>query len=572
MEFVKKSLKRVFNSISENYSKKQKIYYGESATELRNYFLNDQILDWFNKYGEEKGFKKDTEENSYVKFCMDRGNEFEDIIINEIKTYNFSFVNVKDSFSNFCKEGVEDTINYMKEGVQIIYQGFLWDEPMGIYGIPDLLIRSDIFHKLFENRPNIIAPTNKTFCWSYFVVDIKCSTIKIGKENRILNECGKKVYKSQIFIYNQILENLFFGDSDEFTQPIGFILAKRYIKNSEHRNGKEILGEIDFNKEKFGGEVEKALSWLRDLKLNGSNWDIYNPENKDLLPNMKNRRDYPWHNAKKLVADKQKELTRIWNVSYKIRNNLLVKNDINLIIPNENKNKIIKKMFNNQINIKPENNFDIIDLTNLIKKDTLNFYVDFEFINGYDLNYNLNNRIHLYMIGVGYINENEWNFKSFVPDVICNKDEKNIIRNWLTYMKNTAEKLNYKNYQVIHWTHAEPVLFNKLKNDLLLRGNINWVDLQPIFKKYCIVFDGMLDFSLKSVAKNMKKLNLIETSWDDNLSDGLGANMILIKGLKIKNNIQEIEGFNEIKKYNEIDCKVLFEILNLLSSFIKKNL
>ncbi len=562
MEIIKKSLKRVINIFGE--SKKRKISYGVSATELRNYFLNDPILDWLNLYGEEKGYQKDKEENSYSLYWMNRGNEYEDILIDDLKNKNFTFKNVKEDYTKFCHDGVEDTLDYMREGIEIIYQGFLLDEEKEIYGIPDLLIRCDTFHKLFNFDVPIIYPTNKDFSWTYFVVDIKCSTIKLNNDNKISNQLGKKVFKSQIYIYNSILEKLFFNNSSN--QPFGFLLARRVVKNNVVQDNN--ICAINFDEENIGDEVEQALSWIKEVREKGMNWDIDNPTRNELKPNMKNKRDYPWSNAKQIIANKQKELTRIWHVSSKIRDNCK-ENDLENHFTCDKKKLIISKMFKSDSDEEIENDYDTIDLSSILKKDTLNFYVDFEYINGSDLSFDKYPRTHLYLIGVGYF-DNNWKYKSFFPNQINDRDEKTVLHKWIQFMNETTKKLNYNKYQIIHWSKAEPSLYNKLKELFLLRTKLDWIDLQPILKKSCIVFDNMKNYSLKNVAKTMKNMGFIETNWEDNVVDGLGANMIIIKG--IKNQIGDINGFDDIIKYNEVDCKVMYEIIKFLSSFTKKNL
>lgn len=562
MEIIKKSLKRVINIFGE--SKKRKVSYGVSATELRNYFLNDPILDWLNLYGEEKGYQKDKEENSYSLYWMNRGNEYEDILIDDLKNKNFTFKNVKEDYPKFCHDGVEDTLDYMREGIEIIYQGFLLDEEKEIYGIPDLLIRCDTFHKLFNFDVPIIYPTNKDFSWTYFVVDIKCSTIKLNNDNKISNQLGKKVFKSQIYIYNSILEKLFFNNSS--IQPFGFLLARRVVKNNVVQDNN--ICAINFDEENIRNEVEQALSWIKEVREKGMNWDIDNPTRNELKPNMKNKRDYPWSNAKQIIANKQKELTRIWHVSSKIRDNCK-ENDLENHFTCDKKKLIISKMFKSDSDEEIENDYDTVDLSSILKKDTLNFYVDFEYINGSDLSFDKYPRTHLYLIGVGYF-DNNWKYKSFFPNQINDRDEKTVLHKWIQFMNETTKKLNYNKYQIIHWSKAEPSLYNKLKELFLLRTKLDWIDLQPILKKSCIVFDNMKNYSLKNVAKTMKNMGFIETNWEDGVVDGLGANMIIIKG--IKNQIGDINGFDDIIKYNEVDCKVMYEIIKFLSSFTKKNL
>lgn len=565
MESIKK-LFSIFPGGKQN--KKRKISYGISATKLRNYFINDPILDWLKLYGEQKGYKKDLSENSYFEFNMNRGNDFEKIIIESMKNQYFTFINVGENYSEFCQEGIDDTINHMKEGKHIIYQGYLADENLQIYGIPDLLIRSDVLAQLFDNIPPIIQPTSKDFSWSYFAVDIKCSTIKIGKTNKILS---KRPYKAQLFIYNQILDNLFFIESQtkSFSQPMAFILARRVCTTNGTFSGQKILGEINFNEELYGEEVDKALEWVTNVIECGSNWDIENPHRNELKPNMKNRNDYPWHQAKIEIAKKQKDLTQIWHVSSSIRNQVNTYGDeITEYFSDDNKKIIISKM----VDFNKNNDYSLLNLSKLNDKNLLNFYVDFEYINGCDLSFNHDTRTHLYMIGIGYIENNNWKYEVFIPESLTVRDEKLNIQKWLFFMKNTIKRLNYENYQCIHWTNAEPALFSKLKNEWKIRNIINWIDLQPILKNGHIVFDDMYNFSLKTVVRAMNKKGYIDTIWEDNIVDGLGANMVIIRGYQTKKKLTEYAGISDIIAYNEVDCKSMYQIYNFLSSVKKNNI
>ena len=539
---------------------------GISATKLRNYFIDDTILDWFNYHGLSKGFSRDESENSYFDFLLNRGNDFESMVLDKIKSKNNSFVDVKKSYDSFCQEGVDYTYSCMRDGIEIIYQGFLYDKDLKIYGIPDLLIRSDIVKDLFENNPEIVKPVNKDFCWSYYVVDIKFSTINLGKKNQILNDGNKRAYKAQIYVYNRILNNLFFGISDNFQQPIGYILSRR-IKKNGLENGLNKLCEINYNEEFYGDEVRKALEWVRDVKENGQDWDIYNPHRDELRPNMKNRNDFPWSSAKSKLATEQRDLTRIWHVTKRMRDS----GDVLGYFSDDEKRKIIKKMVDYNSDSSVENDFSGVDLTSIFRGDTLNFYVDFEFINGCDFSFNYETRTHLYMIGVGYEENGKWVYRNFMPDYLNNSCEKSVILSWLKFMREVVKKLGYKEYQVIHWTKAEPNLFRRLKELLRVRGELNFVDLQPIIKSSCIVYEGMNNFSLKTVAKSMKKAGLIETEWEDSIVDGLGANMMLIKGMRDNLRISDVD-MGEIKKYNEVDCRVMYEILGYLSKSMKKNM
>ncbi|MDP7082732.1 MAG: hypothetical protein QF372_05285, partial [Candidatus Poseidoniia archaeon] len=79
---------------------------------------------------------------------------------------------------------------------------------------------------------------------------------------------------------------------------------------------------------------------------------------------------------------------------------------------------------------------------------------------------------------------------------------------------------------------------------------------------------GAFGFGLKAIAKNLYKHGLIETSWDDGPVDGLGA----MVGAWYCNrqvagtgqSMRDMDYMQEIEAYNEVDCKVMWELVNYL--------
>jgi hypothetical protein len=93
-----------------------------------------------------------------------------------------------------------------------------------------------------------------------------------------------------------------------------------------------------------------------------------------------------------------------------------------------------------------------------------------------------------------------------------------------------------------------------------------------MFKKENIIVKGMYNFGLKSVGKAMSKHKMIETIWDENISNGLDSMVIAVeiyqKCKEQKININSVKEFQHIINYNEIDCKIMMDIL----LYIKKNI
>ena len=81
---------------------------------------------------------------------------------------------------------------------------------------------------------------------------------------------------------------------------------------------------------------------------------------------------------------------------------------------------------------------------------------------------------------------------------------------------------------------------------------------------------GSLTYSLKSIAKALYENKLISTIWDTSsvCANGLNA-MLLAYQIYNKNSTNPKDDFTmkEIEKYNEIDCKCLWEIITYLRNF-----
>ena len=75
----------------------------------------------------------------------------------------------------------------------------------------------------------------------------------------------------------------------------------------------------------------------------------------------------------------------------------------------------------------------------------------------------------------------------------------------------------------------------------------------------------------EQVANAMRANGLIETGWEDNQVDGLGAMVGAWRcdALARENGvpISEIDLMNEIIRYNEVDCRVMMEIVRYLRMY-----
>merc|ERR1711871_499778 len=86
---------------------------------------------------------------SFVDFLLTGGILFENKIFDKLKQkYNNNIVTIADSIEARNIEKFKDTINEMKKGNPLIYQGILHNKKNKTFGSADLLVRSDWLNKI----------------------------------------------------------------------------------------------------------------------------------------------------------------------------------------------------------------------------------------------------------------------------------------------------------------------------------------------------------------------------------------------------------------------------------------
>ena len=611
-----------------------------SATKISNYIKKDTILDYLDLLNNKnltlnqnlnvtkKRSNNDDHENikkrkTSFDYIMESGYNFENDIIKNIE-YNMKENN---EFNKLIK--IEETnimlncnltIKIIKENKHSIILGsILINKKNNTWGKPDLLVKGEWINKYIENEIESIEKDK------WYIIDIKSSTINlINKGEDISLKLLYSVYKSQIYIYTEAINELMKEHNIDNNVQYGFILGKKYKyilnKNIILKKPFECLAVIDFKKEFTNGvdwkkNISEALDWLKDLNTNWENYTL-NPINKDeLYPNMKNSYDKNWHNIKKKIAYVNKEITLLWNCGINNRNlawnnNIKRYDDPNLNTNilgflNSSKETIIDLMLKT---IHSNNNYVLDKNNNLYDWQNMSdweFYVDFETYNTdaiYDENNDFDNIFTsnqiIYMIGVCYIKNNKLIHKSFIinyeksnllnkefekkkfddvkyKDCVFCKNELELIKKFNNFIlefkpENIDKDFYNKNMKLYHWSGAEPIIFNKkIKEYSLYDINLNWTDLLKIFKcdRYPIIIKECFGFGLKEIVKKLNEYNEINLAWSD-LDDGLLSSFIARDIYYNQNNNSNDDMFNIIE-YNYIDCKALFKILEWMRKVIR---
>lgn len=559
-----------------------------AATQTKNFILDDPIQDWLKKYGKLNGFEPIKKTNLFSNFIKKKGLEFEEHIVKMLRNKHY-FFEVQSSDSMLDRYQI--TLDKLKEGVPIIYQGVVFDFDEKLYGIPDLIVRSDYLNKI-TNFKNTLPENNVENGWYYVVVDVKYSNLVFKKDSdTLVNQGMFSCFKSQLMIYNKCLSKM-----QNYDPKIAFILGRKWQKKNKNGNNSfDYLGKVDIygNDRTILNKTELAISWLRDLEKNGSTWNI---NDKKLKPNMKCCYDDEWRSVKKKIAIENNEITLLWNCGVKERKNA-DKNNIERWTEQEcyssklNLNGkrariidgILKTNKDNDIFFNPRRIKNSENISKL-ESQQLEFICDFETVNDLDDNFKRipysNFETCIFMIGLitnirdsdGIIIQS--NFNCFIVEDFTRKEEKRVINEWLTYMNELSKQYNVVNPKIYHWSQAEPNFYRQaiIRNKQIFEwGKLNFVDILEVFKDEPISIKGVLNYGLKDVSKGLYNLGIIETIWEDDM-DGRIALLEAVEAMnraKMENlKFSEMDIVRSIEKYNYVDVKVIDEIITFLRTKI----
>jgi putative phage-type endonuclease len=568
--------------------------YWVSATSIRNYIMDDPLIDWLNYYNTSKinNITAGAPCLNFQQCLMNKGLIFENAIMEIMhKKFPNEIVTVANVYQAKSRLKFLETVNHINNGTPIIYQGVLHDDNRKIFGMPDLLVRSDYIDKIFKND-NIHKSTDTNSKYHYKVIEIKYSSLILCSNGKYLRNSNKNIsaYKSQLYLYTKIL-----GDIQNYTPSKAYIIGKKwsYTKNNQHISGESFdkPAVINFNHEKLiRKKTANAIKWVRRLRFKGHKWTISPPSVDELKPNMCNI-DNKWEDVKKHISESTNEITQLWMCGVKNRKiaelNKITNWRTHPKLTSENLGVCGDKTAHTlQLIIDYNQNIDI-DYDNLIypkkittnmykwRKQGIEFYVDFETVSDVVIDTDFTGSL-IFMIGVGWYVNDKWNFKCFITDRLLVQCERKILIDFHEFISQVQSKYRQTrkslDVRLWHWGHAEKSLYvSSMARHMNIVPSLlnNWCDMLCIFRDEPIVSRGMLNFSLKTVVKAFYDNGFIQTSYiDSHITNGLNAMMLCIEEDNIcsknRTNLSRSFIIQQIQKYNEIDCKVVGEILQYL--------
>lgn len=578
-----------------------------SATETRNFVLGDPLLDWLDLYGEMHGFRRDDSfeqydsRTDYTKFIFEQGSRFANAVVSLLRPFHRVETIAVDQGAARDLHKAEETFEAMQAGVPIIHQAVLRDPEYRTYGMPDLLIRSDVLANLF---PECIDQEEATMGASdlpgvghhYRVVDIKFRTLGLLAGGSLDNVGSAPAYKVQIYIYNRAL-----GRLQGFEPPIAYLLGPGWSQqksrglNCLERLGPVVMAGTVARKQLVSEAATEAAEWVRRVRREGQHWAVLpEPSVPELYPNSGSARDTSWHHAVKRIAEELEDLTLLWNVAgagrrsghaagiYRWTDSKLTPQSVG--VTGSAKAATLTKIIDvNRAAAGPLVEPPKIRAAREDWHDVgpLEFYVDFETVS--DLADDLSllpergGQTLIFMIGCGHVENGRWSFESFVVDTLTEEQEADIIDGWLSHMEAVRHRLapGSVSAKLIHWSPAEVTNFETAYNSARKRHEgknwptLQWFDfLRRVMQGEPVVVKGAMAFGLKAVAKAMHEQGLIDTLWGDGPTDGLGAMVAAWwchdKARKTGQVMSQIDLMGEVAQYNEVDCKVMMEIVRYL--------
>ena len=527
-----------------------------SASKLRGYLLGNTLGDWLDLYGKDHGFVRDNlregydERLDFSRFTMERGIAFEKAVAAWLAD-RADLLKIGESGPDSQDfEKAKGTLAALKDGREIVHQGILWNSGNRTYGAPDFLIRSDVFDRLFpehldpgeaeRSAPGLDRP------WHYLVVDAKFATLTLGKERKNVSRSGTTpAYMGQLHVYNAAL-----GRLQGLTPPRAFLLGRgyrhKYRRNKQDHwiigsSAVERLGQVPMN-EGLRKQVAAAADWIRRLRREGGDWS---PLPEASVPELECPREgaAPWAHAIKDIASRQRQG----------RNATQSRSSGPVVEPPR------------------------ITASEEVwrERQPCEFFVDFETVN--DLNDDFSRfpekggQAMIFMIGCGHMEDGGWRFRCFVAAPMDASGERQIVNEWLAHMKEIGRRYGVKLPKVFHWASAERTWYESAcdRHSSEEWPVFNGFDLlQEVFRAQPVSVRDADDQGLKTVAKALHHHGKIETSWGDSTVDGQGAMVgawhcdrdAAEKGIRL----EETALMQEIREYNQVDCRVMQEILDYL--------
>lgn len=562
---------KLFNCdlINKKSLKKRKIQYDNPITKkhMKNYLMNNRFDTWMNFYGK-KYYNQYYENNIFSKEILLKSIEKKKKFIEDIKSKSYDNdlkIIVIPSYYRKNDFLLELTKKYMDLGYDVIINPHFHHYKMDLYSNPTMIVRN--------NKLNILFNIDNIKGGGYSLINKVVKNIKfINNGESLSNDSMHKYIK-----VNNNFDNYVLNENQSMVNNKSFVVGEKW--NYQH-NGIKISSDDnnDFSKlgivkldsyRNFKKELIKYSKWIDNIKKDDDKYIIMN----QILytPYISSSEQSDWTKFKKYLLKKQNDVSLIYNIgkvskqkinsmgiySWKdpkfieiINSNVLQisendKNIINNIIKLSNSSNLIYPFIKNK------------SIEEDLKRNELEIFCDFETLNNFLGNENL-----IYLIGMTIKTPcNKLYHEYFLAENNSNKCEKIILDNFIDRINEIEEE--YDMDAIIYsWSKAEDNFINNFNKKNNLKYEIQFTDLLEILKKNNILIkNNIYGFGLKNYVESMYDHNMIDTNYKDGDCDT--GDKSIINAIRYYNDGDE-KSLNDLIKYNEIDCCVMYKILNFI--------
>lgn len=573
-----------------------------AAGDTRNWCRNDLLIDWLSEYGEAQGFVPDRKLPRYDatfdlgRFLMQQGRGFERTLIADLAA-RWEVVRIASRpDESRSLDAALATFDAMRAGVPIIAGAVLRDPELRVFGVADLLVRNDVLAELcadaFAGDPLELPVIGLSHGRHYRVVDVKFQTLEILKNGDLTTSAGELDTLAQTWIYNEAL-----GRLQGYTPPAAYVVGRAWRQGDERGDlCWERLARVRHDVLLRGRGIElrdlvqQAAGWVRRVRTEGAEWRVLPvPSVPELWPNMK-AEDAGWHDAKARIARELAELTLLPRVGIAERARAHAGGVTRWDDP-----RLTAELLG--VSAREAAFVDAVLAVNrdggpLLRPERLRdgtwrtrapaeAYVDFEFLQDLADDFTAFPRKGgqpiIFQIGCGTYRDAAWRFRQFTVDDLTLEAEARMIDDWLAYLSTVATDAAAElgDVRLIHWSPAEQSNFERAYDNARSRHPerewpaLPWYDLlRDVVQAEPVVVRGSFSFSLKSIARAMRAQGMIATDWGDGLADGAGAMAgawnAAVEAKRRGVALGDTDTMREIARYNEVDCRVMAEILDHL--------
>jgi len=544
---------------------------------LRNHIGRDPICDWFELHDR---YRKDGPSAFHIELEKQK------------IAYIDKFVdNFRDTHSTIFHDNLDsgETLQFFKDKKDcILYNCELTHEGYRLRVKPTLIFSRAIFQEIFSDVAMDLP--------EYIVVDIVYKILQFNADRTDLLNQGSLYYqKCKMWLASECLRPHVTGLKH------GYFFGKEYRHKDKVLPKRETIGSflLAGPRDLYKPSIKNALKWLQRLHTNREKWVLEpQPSVRELYPNM-NQKDGVWSTEKKRVAEAIQEITLVWNITYEKRCILVDKGItrwsdpilLGQIYPykvKDNKRQLVQEQMihiNSQTDlkisprrikkpgfiqiIKDQSNSIILDIESTSNlKETESYFEDLEIIE----------KPKICIIGTilnqRFETDDELVFKDFTIRYLTDEEEEIIIGYWVSFLKKRfKDNSDKKPIKVYHWGQAEEsyLTYMKTKYPKIQYPDFQMINLLNYFREEPISIQGCFGYGLKEIVKQLYNLQLIETTWTEDVS-GLDAMTQIMKTSEeaLLKNIP-LKRFTEIKKmitYNYYDCRVIVDLLRLLETMI----